>query len=134
MKKLFVLLAVFAITCFGCGKVDQGKAKILVQDLITTIDKGDYAGTSKFYTDEFNAGETIDARTQKYKELKEAFGNVKGMECISSKDSVDLEDRPIVQLIYRVKHTNMTSLEAYSVVSQNGDYKVEQQDIKQEKM
>ncbi len=134
MKKSIVLLAVIAITCFGCGKVDQGKAKTLVEGLITTIDKGDYANTSKFYTDEFNSGESPDIRTQKYKDLKDAFGNVTGMECISMKDSTDGEDRPIVKLIYRVKHSKMASLEAYSVVSQNGDYKVESQDIKQEKM
>jgi hypothetical protein len=36
--------------------------------------------------------------------------------------------------MYKVKHTKLTSLEAYSVVSQNGDYKVEQQDIRQEKL
>ncbi len=131
MKKLFVLLTVFAIACFGCGKVDQGKAKTLVETLIHTIDSGDYAGTSKFYTDEFNAGESIDVRTQKYKDLKDAFGNFVSMECISVKDSTDPDDRPIVQLVYKVKHTKLTSLEAYTVVSQAGDYKVEQQDIKQ---
>jgi hypothetical protein len=54
------------------------------------------------------------------------------MQCISVKDSTDLDDRPIVQLIYRVKRTKVTTLEAFSVVSQNGDYKVEQDDIKQE--
>lgn len=134
MKKSIVLLAVFTITCFGCGKVDQGKAKTLVESLINTADKGDYAGTSKFYTDEFNGSESIDVRTQKYKDLKEAFGDVKSMECISVRDSTDGDDRPIVKLIYRVKHTKLTSLEAYSVVSQNGDYRVESQDVRQEKM
>ncbi len=134
MKKLFLLLPVIAIACFGCGKVDQSKAKVLVENLIHTIDSGDYANTNKFYTDEFNAGESIDVRSQKYKDLKDAFGNLTSLECISTKDSTDPEDRPIVMLMYKVKHTKMTSLEAYSVVSQNGDYKVESQDIRQEKL
>jgi hypothetical protein len=132
MKKLFVLLTVIAITCLSCGKVDNNKAKILVMSLIQKIDSGKYDETSDYYTDEFNAGESLNARIQKYKELKEAFGDVQSMECISVKDSTDLDDRPIVQLIYKVKHTKMTSLEAYTVVSQNGDYKIEQQDVKQE--
>jgi hypothetical protein len=131
MKKLFVILTVVAIACFGCGKVDQSKAKALVENLIHTVDSGNYAGTSKYYTDEFNAGESIDARAQKFKDLKDAFGNVVSMECISAKDSTDADDRPIVQLMYKVKHTKMPSLEAYTVVSQNGDYKVEQQDVRQ---
>jgi hypothetical protein len=133
MKKPLVLLVLFTITYFGCGKVDQNKAKTLVESLIHTIDSGDYAGTSKYYTDEFNAGESMDARTQKYKDLKDAFGNLTSLECISVKDSIDPDDRPIVMLVYKVKHTKLTSLEAYTVVSQAGDYKVEQQDIHQEK-
>jgi hypothetical protein len=131
MKKMFVVLAVVIIASMGCGKVDQTKAKTLVENLIHTIDSGDYAATSKFYTDEFNAGESLEVRTQKYKDLKDAFGNVQSMQCISVKDSTDPEDRPIVMFIYKIKHTKLTSLEAYSVVSQNGDYKVESQDIKQ---
>jgi hypothetical protein len=131
MKKLFVVLAVVTIACMGCGKVDQTKATALVENLIHTIDSGDYAATPKYYTDEFNAGESLQVRTQKYKDLKDAFGNVISMQCISVKDSTDPEDRPIVMMIYQVNHTKLTSLEAYSVVSQNGDYKVESQDIKQ---
>jgi len=131
MKKPIVLLALFAITCFGCGKVDQGKAKSLVEDLMKTIDKGDYAATSKFYTDEFNNSESIDARTQKYKDLKEAFGDMQSSECIRTKDSIDADDRPIVQFIYKVKYAKLSALEAFTVVSQNGDYKIEQQDIRQ---
>ena len=55
------------------------------------------------------------------------------MQCISAKDSTDPDDRPIVQLIYKVNHTKLPRWRHISVVSQNGDYKVEQQDIKQDK-
>lgn len=132
MKKLFILLAIAVTGFWGCGKVDLGKAKALVVSLIQKIDSGKYDETSAYYTDEFNQGESLDARIQKYEELKSAFGNVVSMQCISEKDSTDIFDRPIVQLVYRVKHTKLTSLEAYSVVSQDGDYKVEQQDIEKE--
>jgi hypothetical protein len=132
MKKLIYLFAVILIACIGCGKVDPTKAKELVQTLIQKIDSGKYAETEKFYTDEFNASESLEARAEKYKKLKEVFGNVVSVECISEKKSIDPDDRPIVELLYKVKHTNLTSLEAYTVVSQAGDYKIEQQDIKQQ--
>ena len=131
MKKLLVILSMVAIGCISCGKVDQGKAKVLVENLIRTIDSGDYAATSKFYSEEFNAGESLELRSAKYNTLKETFGDVQSMQCISVKDSTDPDDRPIVQLVYKVNHTKLPSLEAFSVVSQNGDYKVEQHDIKQ---
>lgn len=131
MKKLFVVLSIVAIGCISCGHVDEGKAKVLVENLIRTIDSGDYAATSKFYSEEFNAGESLALRSEKYQTLREAFGSVQSMQCISVKDSTDQDDRPIVQLIYKVNHTKLPSIEAFSVVSQNGDYKVEQHDIKQ---
>lgn len=132
MKKLFIALSILAITAWSCGRVDQTKAKALVTSLIQKIDSGKYNETSAYYTDEFNAGESLSARTQKYEELKDALGNVVSVQCISAKDSTDPDDRPIVQLIYKVKHTKLTTLEAYSVVSQNGEYKIEEQDIKKE--
>ncbi len=131
MRKLLIALPIVVIAFWSCGKVDPEKAKALVQSLIQKTDSGKYAETSTFYTDEFNAGESLDARTEKYQQLKGAFGNVVSLECISEKKSVDPDDRPTVELVYKVKHTKLTSLEAYTVVSQNGDYKVEQQDIKQ---
>jgi|SRR6185312_2947064 len=132
MKKLFVVLCILCVATWGCGHVDQTKAKALVVSLIQKIDSGKYDETSAFYTDEFNAGESLSARIDKYKELKDAFGNVVSIKCISVKDSTDPDDRPIVKLMYLVKHTKLTSVEAYSVVSQNGDYKVEEQDVKKE--
>jgi hypothetical protein len=132
MKKLFLLATVIVIACVGCGKVDPEKAKVLVQSLIQKIDSGKYAETSNYYTDEFNAGESLDARTDKFKKLKEVFGNVVSLECISEKKSIDPDDRPTVELVYKIKHANLTSLESFTVVSQAGDYKVEQHDIKQQ--
>lgn len=131
MKKLFVVLSIVAMGCISCGHVDQGKAKVLVENLIRTIDSGDYAATPKFYSEEFNASESLELRSAKYQTLKETFGDVQSMQCISVKDSTDITDRPIVQLVYKIQHTKLPSLEAFSVVSQNGDYKVEQHDITQ---
>src|ERR1700743_2005251 len=122
MKNLLFILAAIVLFCCSCGKVNSDKAKALVVSLIQKTDSGKYNETSAYYTDEFNAGESLDARIEKYKELKDAFGNVVSIQCISEKDSTDPDDRPIVQLLYRVKHTKLTSLEAYSVVSQNGSY------------
>jgi hypothetical protein len=131
-EKLFLISFIAIIACYGCGKVDPIKAKALVVSLIQKIDSGKYNETSAYYTDEFNAGESLDARIEKYKALKDALGNVVSIQCISEKDTTDPNDRPIIQLMYRVKHTKLTSLEAYSVVSQNGDYKIEEQDVEKQ--
>lgn len=85
MKKLFVILAIVAIGCLGCGKVDHSKAKALVIGLIQAEDSSKYDETSKYYTDEFNQGESVEARAQKYRQLNEAYGNVVSMQCISGR-------------------------------------------------
>jgi hypothetical protein len=134
MKKLIFIAAASILICAGCGKVDQNKAKTLVESLIHKIDSGAYSQTSNYYTEEFNASESVEARTEKYQKLKEATGSLVSLECTSVKTATDPDDRPIVELIYQVKFANITMLEAFSVVSQNGDLKVESHDIKQQGM
>ena len=85
MKKLFTISVICAVVCYGCGKVEPDRAKALVVSLIHTIDSGKYDQTSKYYTDEFNAGESLDARIAKYKQLKDAFGDVQSIRLVSQK-------------------------------------------------
>jgi len=131
MKKWFVPFIIIAICILSCSKVEPNKAKALVELLIQKIDSGKYSETPNYYSEEFNNSESLDARAEKYKELKDANGDVQSMQCISEKASTDPDDRPTLELIYKVKHTKLTSLEAFTVVSQNGDLKVESHDIKQ---
>ena len=129
MKKVAILLTLTLCACHAITKIDQQKAQTLVQQLIKAENSGDYAGTSKYYTDDFNASEPMDARNAKFKQLHDAFGDMTGMELISSKDTTNANDWPCAHIIYRVKHTKLNSIEGFSVIWDKGDYKVEAHNI-----
>jgi hypothetical protein len=118
---------------FGCSNykaIDHAKARALVESLIMKIDSGKYQEANALYTDEFNTGEPLANRIAKYAQLKEAMGNVQSMKCTFIRDSTTEDDWHCAVLIYQVKHTLLTSTEQYTVVSQGGNYKVSEQNIK----
>lgn len=129
MKRTAVLLTLMLCACHAITKINPQKAQALVQNLIKAENSSDYASISKYYTDDFNASEPIDARNAKFKELHNAFGDMTGMELISSKDTTDANDWPCAHIVYRVKHTKINSIEGFSVIWDKGDYKVEAHNI-----
>ena len=132
MKKTLIVITAFVCGCSALVHPDQTKSKALVEALIQKENSGDYAGTSQYYTDEFNKSESIEARTDKFKRLHDALGDYKSMELVKVRDTTDANDFPAVDLIYRVKHTQLNSLEEFTVISEAGTYKVEEHGITQE--
>ncbi len=132
MKKTLIVITTFVCGCSALVHPDQTKAKALVEALIQKENSGDYAGTSQYYTDEFNKSESIEARTAKFQKLHDVFGEFKSMDLIKERDTTDANDFPAVDIIYRVKHTKGNSIEEFTVISEAGTYKIEEHGITQE--
>src|ERR1700679_4246179 len=109
MKKTLIVITTFVCGCSALVHPDQTKAKALVEALIQKENSGDYAGTSQYYTDEFNKSESIDTRTAKFQKLHDVFGEFKSMDLIKERDTTDANDFPAVDIIYIVKHTKGNS-------------------------
>ena len=77
--------------------------------------------------------ETTEQRVAKFKELHNVVGDFQSMECISAKDSTDENDIPCVFLRYKIKHTKITTIEDFMVEPEEGQYKIEMQNIQQQK-
>ena len=108
------------------------KSKTMVEALIQKENSGDYAGTSQYYTDDFNKSETMEARTDKFKKLHDALGDYVSTELLKVTDSTDPNDFPCVELRYRVKHNKLNSIEEFTVIKEEGNLKVEQHTITQD--
>ena len=132
MKKLSFITVVLLFGCSAMTHPDMAKSKAVVEALIQKENSGDYAGTSQYYTDEFNKSESIEARTDKFKRLHDALGDYKSMELIKERDTTDANDFPAVDIIYRVKHAKGNSIEEFTVISEAGTYKIEEHGITQE--
>lgn len=118
--------------CFAFGNLDHNKAKAAVEALIKAENTTDYKSTSQYYTDDFNSSETMDARTSKLEQMHDAFGDLTGMDLVTIKDTTDPNELKCVELIYKVKHTKLTSVEDFTVINDEGKYKVELHGITKE--
>jgi hypothetical protein len=127
MKKiLVVLLSISLVAC--SGKLDESKAKAVVEDLIQKVDKGDYEGARKLYSEDFASSETSEVRADKFKQLKEVFGEVQSMEMTEAVENAE-GDQAAMTLTYKIKHSKRTSVEKFVVVLEEGEYKIARQAV-----
>ena len=132
MKYTPLVFATLLCSCSAIIHPDINQSKTLVESLIQKENSGDYAGTSQLYTDGFNKSEPIESRTTKFKEMHDALGDLKSVECLKAVDSTDLNDFPSVYLKYRVKHSKLNSIEEFTVIKEEGSLKVEEHSVVKE--
>lgn len=128
ISSLFILLALLS-SC-SVGKIDQPKAKTMVESLLNDLKTENYSALDKYYTSSFNESEPLDQKTEKFKQLKETMGAMKSFELISSTEKHDA-DKGInqLELKYKVICDRVTVLETYLVMSDEGDQKIIFQNI-----
>lgn len=129
MKKLAFILAIFITGCTSVMKLDQQKAKDLVEALEQKINAGDYAATTQYYDEVMNRNQTPEQRAENFRKLRAAVGDYVSMECTSVKNGTDENDMPCVNLVYKIKHTKINTIESFTVVREEGGYKVSVHDI-----
>ncbi|HMH09519.1 MAG TPA: hypothetical protein VK553_02335 [Candidatus Nitrosopolaris rasttigaisensis] len=129
MKKLALVFTLFVLA--GCS-IDQNKAKSAVEALEQRINTGDYAGATQYYSEQMNLNETPEQRAAKFKQLYDVVGDFVSMECLSAVNANDANDQPCVNLEYKVKRTKINTIEDFTVVKEEGKYKISDQNIKQQ--
>ncbi|MCX6290916.1 MAG: hypothetical protein NT126_04050 [Bacteroidetes bacterium] len=124
----FLFLLILA-SC-GMGKIDAGKAKILVGGLLHDVKTENYAALDNYYSSSFNASEPLDKKEEKFRQLKSAMGAMISYEPMSSKESYD-SDKGInqLELKYKVKYVRVTVQETFLVINDEGESKIIFQNI-----
>ncbi len=132
MKKLIILI--FTISIISCAQqpMDVQEAKTVVEELILKTDQEDFDAVEKLYSSDFNASEPMEAKKAKLLQLKKALGKVKNLELISSENVAEFGQPAKVILVYKVFHSKITSIETFSVVEDEGGYKVASYLVKSE--
>jgi hypothetical protein len=129
---------IFAMIVFvfaGCAtKVDQSKAKTLVENLLNDLKNENYSSLDKYYTSSFNESEPLNQKVEKYKRLKDTMGAIKSFELAGSKENYD-SDRGIneLELKYKVHCVRMVADESFLVINDEGDEKIIFQNIENSK-
>ena len=129
MKKLAIVPYIFVLSLLACSTVPTvNEGKELAQTIIKEADKGNYEILSEYYTAEFNEGEPESQRIEKFKQLKEAFGDVTEIQMI---DSATVSEEGVI-LKFSVKHTKLNSVETFVIVKEENKCKVAKHMVKNE--
>ncbi|MBL0342210.1 MAG: hypothetical protein IPP71_15650 [Bacteroidetes bacterium] len=132
MKNLiYLFLSILIVSC-AAKPMDVNEAKRVVEELIVKIDQEDFAAVEQLYSTEFNASEPMETKKEKLLQLKRALGKLKNMEFISSENVAEFGQPAKVILEYKVFHSKITSIETFSVVENEGGYKIGSHLVKSE--
>jgi hypothetical protein len=125
MKKLLLLF--LSITIFACNtSIDENTAKTKVSELLELLKNHEYEKTNEYYTASLNESESVEARTKKFEQIESASGKIVSYECTkSSKQEAD--GQSVVLLTYKVKCSNLTLTETFTVMMDEGEYKIASQ-------
>ena len=124
MKNAIFLMLVLGFVSCAEKPMDVDQAKKVVEELITLTDKGDYEALEKLYTPAFNQSEPMEVKIEKLNRLKEMLGPVESVEFINSTHVAEFGQPKAVMLEYKVHHANVTTIEKFSVVEEEGGYRV----------
>lgn len=124
MKKLILFIGILSLWACSTDKLDTEKGKAAVETLIRKIDKEQYKGLSDLYSDDFNAGESLEVRSEKFKKLKQAMGEVQSLDLTEAKNEAVPGDECRLTLTYKIKRSRISSVETFVVILEDGKYKV----------
>jgi hypothetical protein len=125
----YLFFFVFILAC-NLGKIDELKARTMVESLINDLKNENYSSLDKYYASSFNESEPMQEKIAKFKRLKEATGPIKSYELISSELNQN-SDRGVneLQLKYKVVCDKLTVQHNYLVINDEGDLKIIFQNI-----
>ncbi|HET6244331.1 MAG: hypothetical protein H0V01_05835 [Bacteroidetes bacterium] len=133
MKKLLVVILIaFSIVACETENIDQPKAEQAVETLINFIKLEEYENVSNLYTVSLNSGESLEDRTEKLKMLRNAMGILKSYELIEAEQTAEFAEQVKLNLTYKIKYARVTSIEKFSIIKEDGNYKIARHDIKTE--
>jgi hypothetical protein len=130
--RLIAFIALFLITSCSQKPMDVEVAKSLVERLITETDAENFDALPEIYSPAFNQSEPIEVKREKLLQLKDALGNVTGMEFISSTLVEEFGQPRKLVIEYRVLHSKINTIEKFSVVEDEGGYRVASHSVESE--
>lgn len=131
--KAKILIAAFALFLFSCAadKLDIAKARDTAEKCLTAIDKEDYAAVvNDYYSKELNGSQTQEELSAKFKKLKDVTGPMQSFELKSSDNSVEPLKESSCTLTYVVKHERITTNEKFTIIEEDGKYRISQHEIR----
>jgi len=130
MKKGASFIVILFMLACSIVKIDQPKARELVEHLLTDLKNGNYSSLDQYYSSSFNEGEPLNQKIEKFNRIKEAAGDIKSYELVSSKQIYDnYKGINQLELKYKVVCTRIPVVETFLVINDEGELKIIFQNI-----
>jgi hypothetical protein len=131
MKTLkMIFLAALVISLTACSEqLDNEQAKQVAEELLEQIDNENYSALNNYYTESFNRGETEEERAAKFKKLRGIMGGIKSVELKDAANTAEFGEPAQVILKYEIERTKVNSIETFTVVKEEGNYRVSNHNI-----
>jgi hypothetical protein len=131
MKRHLVLLSAILLLITSCSlKVDEPKAKQLIENLLNDLKIENFSELDKYYISSFNESEPADKKIEKYNHLKEVIGPIESYQFVSATEKYDdYSNIKFLELLYSVKGKKLTVKETFRVMNDAGDLKITYQNI-----
>jgi hypothetical protein len=132
MRHILIILFVLGLVSCAEKPMDVEQAKKVVELLIRETDAGNYNALENLYSPAFNQSEPIDVKQKKLERLKDILGKVEQVEFINFTHVAEFGQPKQIVLEYKIKHTKVTSIEKFTVIEEEGGYRVSSHSVETE--
>ncbi len=120
MKKIIIIISVVFLSSCSFGKIETRKAIDCVKYYLDALKVGNYEQAQSYYSDIYNETEPKEKRIEKMQKLEIVMGKIISYELLDSLKEESYVETSSVNLTYRVFHTNVNSIEKFSIIKDRG--------------
>ena len=125
IKFLITAASLFLLASCTSEKVDIAKAKVVCENAMKAIDKGEFDKVKNdYYSTEFSEGTSKEDFASKFTKLKEACGDLVSYTLKDSSSAAEPGYEAQAVLTYEVKHSKITTTEKFVVVNDHDGYRI----------
>lgn len=110
----------------------MNKAVTCAESYLNAIKAGDLKTADTFYSNMYNDTESKEKRMEKMQKLMDGMGKIESFTLTDSVKKKSGDDR-IIELTYKVKHTRLATIEKYTIMKDEGNYKIVSQMVENDK-
>ena len=134
MKKLIIIISVVLLGSCSFGKIETSKAIDCVKSYLNAVKDSNYEQAQSYYSDIYNETEPKEKRIEKMQKLETVMGKISSYVLIDSLREESYVETSSVNLTYRVFHTNVNSIEKFSIIKDRGEYRIIKHNVESENL
>lgn len=120
-KIIFASLIIFMSAC-SSEKLDMTAAMTTAESAVKHMGNKEFSNLFTLYARDFAASEPQEDREKKLGKIIDAVGAVQEMTLLDSTRIENTGEESSIVIKYKVKHTNTTTTETFTVIKEDGKY------------